>query len=993
MALPVSDKYLAAQAADANLPVSRVRLVLGNYASSPAYGSTAAATSELSADYPASGAVDGDRTEINIGPASGADNDVGQSSWQSAVAPDTTPQSLTITFTQARTFNRIKLYNRDGHGSKTYFLQWWDGAAWNTFAATSDIVAPGQVSIIPTYKLDVVDFPDVTTTMLRLTVNHTQVAAENAQVVELEVYRLVDITGKVKDISISRARDYKLANPMAAALTLACDNSDRFFSLNHTPTDAETAQGFVNGELDANIGVVVSLGFDYFGAVPETPDVFVGYVDRIQVRPAGRDVTIEARDGMKALINRVDSTKLKTATDLSDDIRYLLNRSNISDYEMSLDTSGIMLDFFFTDNENVLSSIRDIVEATVDAAFFFDESGVATYRFYAGNVPLSKLFTSQEDWESGTFDDTEAQNVPGDLLLDFTNATSRQPQTWAQSTSGWDFTNPVTHPGTWSDNLGTNLELSTGGTITVNGVGKATRALSSGSGRWNFTTKLENGIGSPNHRIWVMFQVQQVVSSFTTFINVGYDGYAIFINDFDNTVSLWKVNDSGGDPGAGVMLASGGIPVLLGGGVHTWTVTKDPGGRMRVFFDGTLKCSATDTDFATGAHYGIFVSEAPGNSQAYFGDGTLYTPADSLSGTWVTPPIDTGANTSAYTNITDTVIPNGGTVTYETRSSPDGITWNAYVATGGGNAILSPVLRYLQVRATLASPSLASNDNPDVLDITVNWVGSATSKKYPPPPSSFTFGFDSTLLDVAQELADNLGGDSSILNDVSVQAQPLVLTGADTDTVWQATVGTPPVNVSAGDPIAVTNGQVLTIAPYISGGMDISKMGGADPPAAVVVFGSGASGTWGFSSVHPTLPVLVITVTGTGTITDLRLVGKVFQSAQYLQVQQETDPLSISKYGDRQTSISNQWVVSASVADQIAKTLLSNFKSPTAYISSCAVRPTFSAQIGDRITVVDDNLDLSADYVSVGVSHKFSASMESGDARTSLVLLKVPVGD
>lgn len=980
MPIPVSDKFKTAQAADANLPVSKAQLVFGNYASFPAYASTVAASSTFSADYPASGAIDGDRTEINVGPASGADNDIGKSSWQSSVAPDTTPQTLAVTFLQARIINRVKLYSRFGHGCKTYALQWWDGATWQTFAATADIVAPGQVSITPTYMLDTVDFPDLTTTQVRIVVSHTQVAAENAQIVELEIYRLVDITDRVTAVSVTRSRDYKLSNPMATSITLTCSNVDRFFSLNHTPTVAELSAGFVNAELDANIGVIISLGFNYFGPAPETPNVFVGYVDRIQATPINRSAVIDARDGTKTLINRIDSTKLKTGQDIAANIRYLLNRSDVSNYEMALDTSGINIDFFFTDAQNILTSIRDLVEASADAAFYFDEMGIATYKFYAGNVPLSKLFTSQADWLSGTLMDIDANVVPGDIFFDFTDTNSRQPTTYGNSLSGWT-TNTGGGGALWTDNLGTNLEFRAVG---AGGQGTASRSLSTGSGRWEISVREQNGSAAA---YFLMFQVPSLGIA-----NHNNSGYAVWVNGSGSFIALVKLT-LGNTPSINTNLASISHPPLSSGVPHTFTITKDPFGRMRVLLDGSLILSATDTTYPTGSFFVIYVDQSFAFESMFFGDLAIYTPASSAFGVWVSPPIDTGANTSSYTTVLDTHVLNGGTVDYQTRSSADGLSWNAYMNLGGGNSITSPVLRFLQVKATLTSSSLASNANPDVLDITVSWVGAATSQKYPSPPSSFTFSFDSTLLNVAQELADNLGGDSSIINDVTVQAQPLVLTGADSDTVWQGTIGTPPQNVSGVDPISVTTGQVLTFAPIVSGGMDVSFMTGVDPAAAVVTFGGGATGSWAFTSIYPTVPVLTITITNSGLITDLRIVGKTFASAPYLEAQVAKDAASISKYGDRQLSISNQWIVSSAVASFIAAIILANFKSPTAYIPTCTVRPTFSMQIGDRVTISDINLDLTADYITVGVVHTFSASTTAGDVHTDLILLKVPIGN
>ncbi|KKN69408.1 hypothetical protein LCGC14_0441350 [marine sediment metagenome] len=46
-------------------------------------GAVATAASEFSTDFPASGAIDGDKTHINFGPASGADNGIGKSGWKS----------------------------------------------------------------------------------------------------------------------------------------------------------------------------------------------------------------------------------------------------------------------------------------------------------------------------------------------------------------------------------------------------------------------------------------------------------------------------------------------------------------------------------------------------------------------------------------------------------------------------------------------------------------------------------------------------------------------------------------------------------------------------------------------------------------------------------------------------------------------------------------------------------------------------------------------
>ena len=80
------------------------------------------------------------------------------------------------------------------------------------------------------------------------------------------------------------------------------------------------------------------------------------------------------------------------------------------------------------------------------------------------------------------------------------------------------------------------------------------------------------------------------------------------------------------------------------------------------------------------------------------------------------------------------------------------------------------------------------------------------------------------------------------------------------------------------------------------------------------------------------------------------------------------------------------------LAQTIADRLVTNFKDPVSYIPYCDLRATFSAQLGDRATVVDENLDLSDDYVVVGMNHKLMADVTSGDVGTMMTLMKVPAG-
>lgn len=1070
MAQAVTSRFANAQVADANKPATKVQLVLGNYCNAAAYGSSAVASSTLSANYPANGAIDGDRTEINIGPASGADNDIGASSWQSSVAPDTTPQSLEVDFNATRTINRLKLYHLNGSGLKTFYFQYWNGSSWVTFAATADIVTGTQVSITSTHQLDTVDFNDITTTKIRLFINHTVVAAGMANVVELESYRLIDISDRVKAVNVSRRRDYKLDNPMAASVSIGCINTDRYFSMNHTPTTDEATAGFVNSELQPGVGLIVQMGFDYYGNRPEMVTTFTGEIDRISINPAMRDATIDGRDLMKRLINKIDSTKLKSGKDVAANIQYVLNRANISNYEMSLDQTGINIDYFFTDQQSQLDTIRDLAQSPGDTIFFISELGIPTFRDYTGVISNQHLYTSEIDWEAGILANISTLGIyAGQLAVprQFIPALADGVLTGDMQISGGQLTLPASAAYT-----GDQFHLG-GGTMRQFGVGFGPNPFTNNDaiyqpyvipragtinsltiGGWEVGTvfggvplKIEimsDSSGTPFQDGGVVYSTNVPGDQLTPVtvnpnVHVAAGVYWVAISSYPpggTTIAQAVLAEATDGHQARAVAGTYSLLTftthekagLVSGFTFTYDVVPKSGTWTSPWYDSyslavnlnpTIAQAATylagnsSTTYLKGSDDGATVAVTYSTSNlngnwtpviaqhrywqieidASCTDNTtvplissptlLFAP----TGTWTTPILDTGSNTIGFGSITDTRVLNGGTITYYTSSSPDGVSWEGYMVVSPSGQILSTLARYLKVQVVIGLGP--GGVTPIILDITVGWTSGAGSKKYP-TTSSFTFSFDSSLLDVQQELADNLGGDTSILNDIIVQAQPLVLTGADADTVWQGTIGTPPSDISAGTPMTVVAGQIIVISPVISGGMDITNMAGGT--ALALTFGGGASGVFAFTRIHPTLPQVTISVTVGGTITDLRIIGKTFQNASYLQAQVAQDATSIAKYGDRQFSLTNPFITATSVASSIAAALLSNFKNPTSYIPSARVSFCPALQIGDRVTVNDVNLDLTADYIAVGMDHKISVSESDASIETDVVLLKVPAG-
>lgn len=88
--------------------------------------------------------------------------------------------------------------------------------------------------------------------------------------------------------------------------------------------------------------------------------------------------------------------------------------------------------------------------------------------------------------------------------------------------------------------------------------------------------------------------------------------------------------------------------------------------------------------------------------------------------TWTSEAIDVSAVVDKSTGIITVVqsVPTGTTVTIETRTSPDALTWSAYAGLGPGNTIVSPGADYLQVRVSFSATSTA---NPSVSSLQITY--------------------------------------------------------------------------------------------------------------------------------------------------------------------------------------------------------------------------------------------------------------------------------
>ena len=1004
--IDVSSAFSTAQASLNAMPYYQVCLAFGDYAQS-INGATAAASGTPVTDYPASGAIDGDRTELNIGAAATADNGVGQGSWKSSARPDGSGNVwLVVDFGQSRTFTRTKLYNMAADCLTSYLLQYWDGAAWQDYAGTPDKFSNSQPgygqggygSTEPygdpshgnwpglgyTGQLDAYDTTTpITSTKIRLVVYSTH-SGGAAQVVALEVYRVIDITSRVQVINgPERKKDFKLAQPIASQEVVSCDNSDQFFSISYTPTAAQVAAGYVNAEI-AQLGfdLEVNEGF-YTSAGVQLIRTFTGSVDSITPTAGSALAEIVARDYTKHLINNQDSCRLKTNIDIASAVQYALNRCNISNYEMTLPTTNIVIPYFFYYEDSVLTVIQELVQAAGDAIFFFDEYGIATFQYFLTATPQQERYENQAEWLSGTLSNLDAYSSNPNILGPYQLFDNFADNLYSGRTDAW------LPEWTIEASIGGGSVDASTGALVINSyyTTSAPRRLidapftqSTGFVRFTCQFQYTSGEGLSTGSSWVMFQMTQAFGGgFGTAKGYGIAWY------YPQRFKL--VRFDGGAMNSGTVLADLGASDT---GTHVWGVIRDSSGNMTILKDGASVGTATDNTYTTCSNFGVAVlGSTYAGATITIDDIFFNSNTTTIEGDWTSPIINRGvalnANGIFQANID---APAGVTVTCYTAGSTDGVNFEGWIVATPGVIDPCSVWQYERIKVVFSCATSYIGSQAFLYTIVVNWYTGSGQQKWS-PSVNFYLTDQNGICEVQQQVSDSLGGDTSIINDIAVTAAPLVLNGADTDTQWQGTAGTPADKISATNPLIVTTAaSPYTFNCVISSGMDISGMAGGT--CIAMTLGT-ATATAAITYIHPTKPILTLTVTGSGTITDLRLIGKAYGQSDTPYQSLASDATSIARYRKRHQDLENDYFRDASITAVVAARIIANQKAPTEYIPKFDIfPPVVNIQPGDRVNVTNQINGISQDYYVLGFGRTITMSESSADASMSLVLMEVP---
>ena len=169
---------------------------------------------------------------------------------------------------------------------------------------------------------------------------------------------------------------------------------------------------------------------------------------------------------------------------------------------------------------------------------------------------------------------------------------------------------------------------------------------------------------------------------------------------------------------------------------HTYRIERS-GTQFRYYVDGALV--ATNNGFSSAVK--AWVSDYGNGGQKVIAEWLRVTPFSTLTGTFESAIVDTGAPGAVTTVAWHGVAPAGTSLQVRTRTAPDAATWSPWsspIASGG--TITSPPARYIQYQLTLTSNSSAVS--PEIDDV---GFGGGTPPVITGPSASNITGTSATI--------------------------------------------------------------------------------------------------------------------------------------------------------------------------------------------------------------------------------------------------------
>lgn len=344
---------------------------------------------------------------------------------------------------------------------------------------------------------------------------------------------------------------------------------------------------------------------------------------------------------------------------------------------------------------------------------------------YSTRVVNTKLFTTQADWDGGL----TVQNLD---TTTFIGSIQRQ---WFRldNFDDGDFTgNPA-----WTTFTGFGGSIVIGtldgssamqmvSPVSLAGV-DAHLSFSKTAGTWAFKMQWDGADGALQRvRVFIIATFNAPTIGQSTQVT----GYCLEYRD--GSVFFKKfTNDSGqvlGNVGT-VLRNLGAIP-----GVSTsWRISRDSAGEFKIYKNGTLETSVTDTDHNSSQAFALQVNNNFGArfDDVYWSPG-LDTGTSTLSDAtaiWESQAIDGTDSLFSWTKADIlSIIPANTSLTVETATADAvGGPYDAYVAISADGFIQSVNRRFLKLRITFNTPAFPNFDTARITDAIVTFLSTTTS--------------------------------------------------------------------------------------------------------------------------------------------------------------------------------------------------------------------------------------------------------------------------
>ncbi len=500
----------------------------------------------------------------------------------------------------------------------------------------------------------------------------------------------------------------------------------------------------------------------YYGFSNDSGDeslaIFTGYVDDlifdsvsgvVQVSLAGREALLQNSDATKVCLAL---TAQVTTPAVGDGVVLEFDTGKASVWRISAVYVDGVLKTQGTDEDYTLSNINDAETNAlitfnagkapsggavvtwegnqwyinqsigVLAGLVCDVAGVASADrtidepvFPGGGASSSITIDTEAQFEAGTLQNIDTTSAPGSIL-----------KKWLTIDDFADLELTADPSWTIQRNVG-SVSAATGSLVLTStltgGIAPDTTIISTPftgtTGTWRFSLDASANSGATESVVafFMLTDATPHVGSFPSGFPIG-NGY--YIQVFDTATYLYAYSN-----GTSTIIATAAGDYRASG---EWRISRSALGAFEVFKDNVSIMSVTDTTYISSNVIALGVTGTSSlHGSATFGGIYFSNALDGLSAFSASDAIFVSAAQDALTTpsswgaIVATQVLNGGTILYETSSSADDISYEAYVAVSASNVIQSTLNRYFKIRATI-TPADGSLTSPVISKIVANFA-------------------------------------------------------------------------------------------------------------------------------------------------------------------------------------------------------------------------------------------------------------------------------